>query len=220
MAQSHRECVAMLGMKMGVMIYADNSREPEPAVINTEGDTVEQIQTAVGGVFDAVRATAVNADDNSEIVMVGYVNDEGLLLNLPSNAVASMLFGRTIVGDVLLFSGTNPENGEYDGENYEIPFSLYEHIVKVLYPEAAQSVRFSRMLAQAVGYAVKKGIMTMEDFNSIHAEFDERSKDSPTGSLNDFSDRTQTLLAKALDAYLTAMLGSALQDELGDDFDL
>lgn len=63
-----------------------------------------------GGWIDCVR--------NDDIV--GYVNDEGLLIGLDANVLASVLFGRPLVGDVVVL-GALSEEGEYDGENHDVP---------------------------------------------------------------------------------------------------
>lgn len=49
----------------------------------------------------------------------GYIHDRGLILGLPVNPVASLLFGINLVGDVLL---TNPYNarGTSDGYDYDL----------------------------------------------------------------------------------------------------
>lgn len=62
-------------------------------VIDIE-NTLEALQNAVGGYIETVRLRVDNA------VMI--VNEEGLLLGLPFNAVASALAGQTIVGVALV----------------------------------------------------------------------------------------------------------------------
>lgn len=49
----------------------------------------------------------------------GYIHDRGLLIGLPVNPVASLLFGINLVGDVLV---TNPFNsdGLADGYDYDL----------------------------------------------------------------------------------------------------
>jgi hypothetical protein len=71
------------------------------------------IHDIVDGWFDCVRQEQ----------FVGYVNDEGLLIGLPVNIVASVLFGRPLVGNCVILGSLN-ENGEYDGENYDVPSAL------------------------------------------------------------------------------------------------
>lgn len=69
-----------------------------------------ELQTMVGGLIDCVRN-----DD-----LVGYVNDEGLLMGLPLNGWASLMLGQPLVGDVVIVGGYN-KAGYYDGENHDIP---------------------------------------------------------------------------------------------------
>ena len=76
-----------------------------------EGHTI--IHEIVEGWFDCVRREAV----------VGYVHDEGLLIGLPVNVVASALFGRPLVGNCVVLGALN-ERGEYDGENHNVPSGL------------------------------------------------------------------------------------------------
>lgn len=82
----------------------------EPLTLSDADSGYLEIRNAVGGYIDAVR------DER----LVGYVHDEGLLIGLAPNVVASMLFERPLVGDVVLV-GCRNEAGEYDGENYDVP---------------------------------------------------------------------------------------------------
>lgn len=90
-------------------------------LINAEDATMEFVETpsenalyfiqeAVGGYIDCVRG-----DD-----FIGYVNDEGLLIGLPYNPIASILFGRNLVGNVLVVGAFSAE-GKYDGDDHDLP---------------------------------------------------------------------------------------------------
>jgi hypothetical protein len=81
----------------------------EPLTLSEADGGYAEIRDAVGGYIDAVR-------DGS---LVGYVHDEGLLIGLPVNVMASALFARPLVGDVVLVGCVSP-SGEYDGENYDV----------------------------------------------------------------------------------------------------
>lgn len=81
-----------------------------------EGDSYEVIKEAVGGWLDTV--TTENG------LVVGYLHDEGLLIGLPVNTVASLLFQRPLVGNVVLVGAVSPD-GEYDGENHDLPESFF-----------------------------------------------------------------------------------------------
>jgi hypothetical protein len=83
-------------------------------VILPELDAHVTINDLVGGWFDCVTA------DN----FVMYVHDEGLLIGLDMNPMASFLTGRPIAGDALIV-GTLDENGNYDGENYDAPSGFF-----------------------------------------------------------------------------------------------
>lgn len=92
-------------------------------VINTDSsfyklelgeNSLRQLQEVVGGYIDAVRG-----ED-----FVGYVNDEGLLIGLDYNPLASALLERSLVGNVVLVGAFNSK-GVYDGADHDVP----EHIV-------------------------------------------------------------------------------------------
>lgn len=107
-------------MTTGILLPCDGS-EPQPVYVS--GDYTD-IQAFVGGLFDCVRremiAAQFGAEDADDFVAIGYVNDEGLLIGLEENKMASVMFGKRLVGDVLVLSGTSP-TGAYDGETYDVP---------------------------------------------------------------------------------------------------
>lgn len=155
----------MFGMTTGLVLFADPTKEPEPILLS-EQDSLQAIQERVGGLIDAVKTQAVNQDNDEQMVLVGYINDEGLLLKLPLNPLASLVFNRELVGDVVLVSGTNPENGAYDGENYDLPMEFVRYLVH-LQPEVARSVEFSKGLSGAVAIAYRAGVITKEEIDYI-----------------------------------------------------
>lgn len=94
-------------MAQGIIIKTTGEVEPFSVT-----DDYRSISEAVGGLIDSV------ADHDTNLV--GYVHDEGLLIGLAPNIVASSLFGRPLVGDCVVF-GLTDANGIYDGENHDIP---------------------------------------------------------------------------------------------------
>jgi len=102
----------------------------EAVVLETDGtvykidlpkeDSLSILQDTVGGLIDVVRG------EN----FVGYVNDEGLLIGLTQNIIASALFGRLLVGNVVIV-GALDENGYYDGENHDTPAEVYTTAVQL-----------------------------------------------------------------------------------------
>jgi len=97
------------------------------------------IHEIVGGWFDCVRGEEI----------VGYVHDEGLLIGLPLNAVASMLFQRPLVGDCVVIGSLN-EKGEYDGENHDVPKAFTSGRFFDFAKEIAESEVIQAMLTQAI----------------------------------------------------------------------
>ena len=79
-------------------------------VAHPEGDFINK---TVGGWFDCVRSETFH----------GYVNDEGLLIGLPLNPVASVMFGQMLAGDCIVF-GTFNASGENDGYEHSIDPSV------------------------------------------------------------------------------------------------
>ena len=109
----------MLGITMGAVIGTEVGHKPEPVVV---GD-IADIQEKVGGHFDCVRIECGNSEDGTVFTLVGYVHDEGRIMEPPLdiNLVASMIFNQELRGNCVILSGTNPETKEYDGENYDLP---------------------------------------------------------------------------------------------------
>ena len=100
-------------------------------VITTEGEVLATeipsenghhlIHEIVGGWFDAVRSEQ----------LVGYVHDEGILIGLAPNALASVLFERPLAGNCVVVGALN-ERGEYDGENHDVPRHYKSELLQVI----------------------------------------------------------------------------------------
>lgn len=95
-------------MKKAIIITPDNgtyfAQAPDDL---TTGDW---IRSFTGNWFDCVRG-----DD-----IIGYVDDEGLMNGSKVNLVASIVFGRYLCGTVVVFGCLNAD-GEYDGDNHDVP---------------------------------------------------------------------------------------------------
>lgn len=95
-----------------ILLYADGKTSD----INVTGG-YKQLQQCVGGLIDAV----TNHDEG----ISGYVNDEGLLIGLPLNPIASILFGRYLVGDVVVCGAVDD-----DGNDTDVP-EIAERIISM-----------------------------------------------------------------------------------------
>jgi len=74
------------------------------------GVTHSEIHEMVGGWFDCVRTNT----------LIGYVHDTGLIDGQHINFIATALFGRILCGTCVVFGAMN-ENGEYDGDDHNVP---------------------------------------------------------------------------------------------------
>ena len=81
------------------------------------------IHEQVGGWFDCVTTES----------LVGYVHDEGLLIGLQLNPIATALFGRILVGNCVVYSHLN-DKGEYDGDSH--PLTLEQLSVIAFHADA------------------------------------------------------------------------------------
>ena len=119
---------------MATALVIKTTGEVETTDIPTENGYLV-LNELCGGWIDCVR--------NDDIV--GYVNDEGLLIGLDPNILASVLFGRPLVGDVVVL-GALSEEGEYDGENHDVP----EQYLSDRFREVASALLADERVEQAV----------------------------------------------------------------------
>jgi hypothetical protein len=84
------------------------------------GEEYEVISNFVGGFITSVTTKNFGG-------LVGYVHDEGLLLGLPVNPIASTIFGRYLVGPCVVY-GALDKNGHYDGEEHDVPSELLDKL--------------------------------------------------------------------------------------------
>lgn len=104
-----------------------------------EENAYDRLNELCGGWLDCVRL-----DD-----VVGYVNDEGLLIGLTPNVFASALFGQPLVGDCVVVGSLN-ESGEYDGENHDVPDFLCHPKVALLARLMTNNEAISELVARKV----------------------------------------------------------------------
>ena len=150
-----------MSIKIGMFLPCGSGVEPEPIFI----EDYNSIQNAIGGHFDVVR-TDVQDDGERRGVLVGYVHDEGLLLGQEMNFLATNLFKKNLVGDCVVLWGTSP-NGEYDGDDYDMPDFMVEYIQSELVQSTSEAYNQSVMMAEAARYAVVHGYCTAEEARSI-----------------------------------------------------
>lgn len=151
-----------------ILVPADPDRKPMVVPVADLGD----IQHHVGGTIDAVTthvdAVEFGRDNETGFVLVGYVHDEGLLLGMPTNHRATVMFQRPLAGDVLVLSGTNPTNGDYDGANYDVPGWYTERVLDgTLDWVIANASGMAEKIASAIELALQDGVFTTEEITQV-----------------------------------------------------
>jgi len=122
---------------------------------------LESIQSYVGGLIDAVRQPI-----NDDIYVVGYVHDEGLILDLEMNWIAGALFGREIRGNVVLVNGNN-DVGEYDGYNHDLPDLFIDWMKTVFLNQVAQTYNESHIILALLQNGSEQGIVDEETMDEL-----------------------------------------------------
>ena len=205
----------MLGITMGAVIGTEVGKEPEPCII---GD-IADIQAKVGGHFDCVRIN-VGSDpsDKDMFTLVGYVHDEGRILNPPLeiNLMASMIFNQEIRGNCVILSGTNPETREYDGENYDLPAMFYDYLCKEMTKEIERSVSFTRLLASSVSLSYKAKQISKEEFDYVHETIGKLSGNAVGGDMDSMPPKLKALLEKCMQ-YMATEIGGLLGVEIEEE---
>ena len=186
----------MLGITMGAVIGTEVGHKPEPVVV---GD-IADIQEKVGGHLDCVRIECGNSEDGTVFTLVGYVHDEGRILNPPLeiNLVASMIFNQELRGNCVILSGTNPETKAYDGENYDLPSAFYDYLCESFTKEVEKSVAFTQMLATAVGMARRNDAITEAEYQLTIDTVNGLSETAVGGAIDGLPDEVKAIMEKAM----------------------
>ena len=156
----------MSNLVSGLFLPSGTCVSPEPILV----DGYKDIQKLVGGNFDCV-STNVGRDDVS---FEGYVHDEGLLIGLEYNYLASALFGRDLVGDCVLLWGLSP-NGERDGDNYDMPSEMVESIQVELLEGVAIAYNASVVVSAIMELAIHAGLVGKSEASTIVHDLHEAS---------------------------------------------
>jgi hypothetical protein len=146
-------------LKAGLFLPTGAGVTPEPCFV----DGYEDIQAQVGGLFDVV---VTSLGDGDRVAFVGHVHDEGLLLGLEMNYLATALFQREIRGGCVVLWGLN-EDGVYDGDNYDIPEEMSRFLCEELVGFAADTYNQAVVLDIAMQMVVKANIATQEEVDAI-----------------------------------------------------
>lgn len=141
----------------GLLLNAGVGGTIEPVVI----DKLETIQGYVGGIIDAVTQQV-----SKDICAVGYVHDEGLILDLEMNWIASALFMREIRGPVVVVNGFN-EACEYDGDNHDLPDVFVEYMQTTFLQKVAETYNESTIVSAMLQMAIDEGVAEEHEIDEL-----------------------------------------------------
>lgn len=153
-------------VKTAVLLPAGARVNPEEILI----DNYQNIQDVVGGCFDCVSYNG-EGFEGEPVALCGYVHDEGLLLGMEINYLATMLFGQMIVGPCVVTYALSP-NGVYDGDDYDMPSNLVQFLTNDLLVATATTYNEAALMAVATEQMVKSGALTQEDVDMMADEMD------------------------------------------------
>lgn len=140
-------------------------------IIKTTGD-VEQFSTLPDKEYEFIRDAVggiITAVSDRRLGLVGYVHDEGLLIGLEPNVMASALFGAPLVGECVVFGLYNAE-GESDGESHDVPEEFlaedFTALVRIVTDHPGVRTLVETEIAKVLADPTPKVVpMTDEDFD-------------------------------------------------------
>jgi hypothetical protein len=93
-----------------------------------------------------------------------------MLIGLEPNIIASVLFGRPLVGDCVVVGHLN-ERGEYDGEDHDVPSMLlsedFQHVAGLILSDARVRMAVEASIARIMEDPTPKVVpMTDEMFDA------------------------------------------------------
>ena len=142
-----------MSITVGIFLPAGIGVNSEPVFISDYTD----IQKNVGGNFDVINMKA-KGNDGSDVALTGYVNDEGLLLDLDINWLASGLFQREVYGDCVVMWALSP-NGVYDGDNHDMPEKVQQYLLETHTEVVAERYNEAAVLNMVFQTAVEEGFI-------------------------------------------------------------
>lgn len=171
---------------------------------------LENIQEHVGGMIDAVRKQV-----SKDIVAVGYVHDEGLILDMEMNWIASALFMQEIRGPVVVVNGLSNEY-EYDGDNHDLPDEFITYMQTKFIDKVAETYNESKLVQGMLEYAFNKDMMTEDEVAKLleHLELGVEGNQESMDYVNNEFARIYELIEKEMTVGATDQLVDEIYDYL------
>lgn len=191
----------------GLLIHSGVGAKVERIQVGELAD----IQDRVGGTIDAVRKQV-----SKDICAVGYVHDEGLLLDLEMNWIASALFMQEIRGTVVVVNGFNADN-EYDGDNHDLPDVYIQYMQTKFVDKVAETYNESKMVSVMLDYALNNDIMSESEIDELlrNLELSVSGSTEAMASVNREFNRIFEAIENSLAEGATDQLVDEIYDFLG-----
>lgn len=172
---------------------------------------LEDIQSRVGGMIDAVRKQV-----SKDIVAVGYVHDEGLILDMEMNWIASALFMQEIRGPVVVVNGLSNDLHEYDGDNHDLPDEFITYMQTKFIDKVAETYNESKMVQAMLEYAFNKDMMTEDEVTTLlqHLESGVEGNEESMDYVNREFNRIYELIEQEMTVGATDQLVDEIYDFL------
>jgi hypothetical protein len=171
---------------------------------------LEDIQDRVGGMIDAVRKQV-----SKDIVAVGYVHDEGLILDMEMNWIASALFMQEIRGPVVVVNGLSNDY-EYDGDNHDLPDEFITYMQTKFVDKVAETYNESKMVQAMLEYAFNKDMMTEDEVTTLlqHLESGVEGDEESMAYVNREFNRVYEMIEQEMTVGATDQLVDEIYDFL------
>lgn len=189
----------------GALLPAGINANIEPAIV----DGLESLRTYVGGTIDAVRQELPDGT-----VLVGYVHDEGFLLDLPVNWFASALFLRELRGPVVLVSGTSP-SGAYDGENYDVPNHIYKWLTTKFTEQVAETYNESVAISAVLESCKAFGLVSEDELREFSEVLERAISSEDYEAARSLKEMLDDFMSR-IENYAIAQQSSVLVSEVED----
>jgi hypothetical protein len=161
-----------MGIVTGWLLPKGSHVEPIEVMVDGYKSLVELIDCDM---VDAVHIGIANKEGEHQM-LIGYIDDEGMNgaegIN-DINFLASFLFRRSdpVYGNVVVVAGLSPD-GEYDGENYDLPTWVTE-IADEVVDEAADMYNTFVISLSALAVAAEDGLITVSEIDKAADEADD-----------------------------------------------
>jgi hypothetical protein len=190
----------------GLLIHSGVGAKVERIQVGELSD----IQDRVGGMIDAVRKQV-----SKDIVAVGYVHDEGLILDMEMNWIASALFMQEIRGPVVVVNGLSNDY-EYDGDNHDLPDEFITYMQTKFIDKVAETYNESKLVQSMLEYAFSKDMMTEDEVSELlrHLELGVEGNEESMDFVNHEFARIYEMIEQEMTVGATTQLVDEIYDYL------